>query len=280
MEQITNYKFHEIADIFPLMSEESFASLVKDIEKNGQIEPIWVTGNKIIDGRNRYKACLQLGIEPNAIEYGGESKDLVSFVVSLNLHRRHLNESQRAMVASKLANMRKGYNTSIDVLVSQPEAANLLNVSLPSVQRAKQVQQKAIPELAEQVSQGNVAVSTAALVAELPAEEQTEIVAKGEKEILEAAKTIRAKKAEERKKIVDPDIPVDSNRERTRTAWHGIIDKMGTFLFNARTEETIELTVDNLSERERSSYFTHAVRLRDSLNKWIEILENKGAKQL
>ena len=72
------------------------------------------------------------------------------------------------MIAGKLANMRQGERndlTSIDVRLSQPQAAALLNVSVPSVQRAKQVQQKAIPEVIEKVSQGNLAVSVAAVIA-------------------------------------------------------------------------------------------------------------------
>ncbi len=104
------------------------------------------------------------------------------------------------MVAAKLVNTQNGRplkTASIDA-VSQEEAANLLNVSRPSVQRAAQVQQKAIPELTEQVSQGNIAVSTAATLAELPKEEQTEIVAKGKEEIKAMARAIRAEEATEK----------------------------------------------------------------------------------
>ncbi len=95
----------------------------------------------------------------------------VSFVVSLNLHRRHLSESQRAMVGEKLTNMNVGKpsisnSANLPVSVSQPEAAKLLNVSERSIRTAKKVTEKAIPELTEKVSQGEVAVSTAAVVQE------------------------------------------------------------------------------------------------------------------
>ena len=67
-----------------------------------------------------------------------------------------MDESQRAMCAARLADMRQGERTdlaSIDAM-SQPEAATLLNVSRPSVQRAAQVQQDGIPELADAVDAG------------------------------------------------------------------------------------------------------------------------------
>lgn len=58
-------------------------------------------------------------------------------MASLNLHRRHLSESQRAMVAAKLAALPVGANQhrSID-LPTQAQAAEMLNVSVPSLKRA------------------------------------------------------------------------------------------------------------------------------------------------
>ncbi len=69
-----------------------------------------------------------------------------------NLHRRHLSESQRGMVAAKLANMPEGRpeTRSID-LVSQLEAATMLNVSAPTVKRAKSVMEHGTAELVEAV---------------------------------------------------------------------------------------------------------------------------------
>ena len=47
------------------------------------------------------------GVEPKFQEWNGKGS-LVAFVVSLNLHRRHLNESQRALVAARIANLGEG----------------------------------------------------------------------------------------------------------------------------------------------------------------------------
>ena len=95
---ITRVPFHPVADIFPMMDESEYAGLVADIKANGLREPIWLHSGKIIDGRNRYRACCDLNIEPTFRTWDGEGS-LVAFVVSLNLHRRHLTASQRAIVA-------------------------------------------------------------------------------------------------------------------------------------------------------------------------------------
>ena len=101
----------------------------------------------MLDGRNRYVACELAGIDPRFEEFTGG--DPLAFVISENIARRHLNESQRAMCAARLANMgegRPGKTTPIGA-VSQPASAELLNVSCRSVQRAKTVIANGVPEL-------------------------------------------------------------------------------------------------------------------------------------
>ena len=91
---------HPIADLMPSMSEEEYKNLIEDIKVNGLIEPIYLYEGKILDGRHRYRACTELGIEPRFEEYSGNSP--VSFVISKNLKRRHLTESQKAALAVEL----------------------------------------------------------------------------------------------------------------------------------------------------------------------------------
>ena len=128
------------------------------------------------------------------------SLDPLGFVIAMNLHRRHLNESQRGMVAARMANMKHGEvgrnHEKSEGQICTSEAAEKLNVSPRSVKSAKAVQRTGTPDLIEAVDSGKVAVSTAATVATLPEPEQIEIVAKGEKEILQAAKKIRATRSE------------------------------------------------------------------------------------
>jgi N6-adenosine-specific RNA methylase IME4/ParB-like chromosome segregation protein Spo0J len=195
------FQFHPVAAIFPMMGGEAYRELVNDIREHGLREPIWLHEGQIIDGRNRYLACLECGAEPGFREWDGVGS-LAAFVVSLNLHRRHLNESQRAMVAARLANMRQGERTDLlqtCEMFSQSQAAEALSVSPRSVSAAREVQEHGAPELAAAVDAGRVAVSTAAVLSEAPPEEQAQIVARGEREILSAAKEIRARKQEERR---------------------------------------------------------------------------------
>ena len=94
--------------------------------------------------------------------------DALAFVISHNLHRRHLTESQRAIVAAKMANLGEGRPLTAPIeAVSQPKAAEMLNVGRGSVQRAKQVIKDAIPELRDMVDQGEVSVNAAAAVSKL-----------------------------------------------------------------------------------------------------------------
>jgi hypothetical protein len=100
-------KFHPLANIFPLMEGQEFESLVEDIRAaNGLHEKITLYEGCILDGRNRYRACKALGIDITALEFDEyDGSDPLGFVISLNLARRHLSESQRAMIAAQCANI-------------------------------------------------------------------------------------------------------------------------------------------------------------------------------
>jgi len=106
---------------------------------------------------------LSRHVEPNLRTWDGAGS-LVAFVVSLNLHRRHLDEGQRGMVAAKIATLERGANqfTREDAQTcapSQSEAADLLNVSRRTVQTATRVLDDGTPELVAAVESGSVSVS-------------------------------------------------------------------------------------------------------------------------
>src|SRR5215470_8707112 len=104
------YDFHPLADLFPMLEDKSatFEALVDDIRERKQQEPVILYEGKILDGRNRYLACQRLGREIQVKDFTGD--DPIGFVLSANLHRRHLDESQRAMMAGKLSKFELGTN--------------------------------------------------------------------------------------------------------------------------------------------------------------------------
>src|SRR5262245_27085543 len=97
-------QFHPLADLLPLLEGLDFEELVADVRAHGVREPVWIHDSRILDGRNRYRAAQAADVECPTRTYDGD--DPVGFVISLNLKRRHLSESQRAMVAAKLANLK------------------------------------------------------------------------------------------------------------------------------------------------------------------------------
>jgi hypothetical protein len=144
-------RFHPIAAILPLLDEPRLAELTRDIAANGLQVPIMVDASgAIIDGRNRYLACRRAGVQPR-YETWDSKGSLLAFVLSMNLHRRHLDESQRSMIAARLANLKLGdhqhkQGAPIGAPTSQPEAGRLLNVGRRGVQRGRVVLERGAPE--------------------------------------------------------------------------------------------------------------------------------------
>ncbi len=154
-----------------MMTTAEYDQLKADISANGLFEPIIIHNGFILDGRNRYLACADLGITPEYETFDGD--DPLAFVISKNLHRRHLNETQRAVVASKLANMNRGgdrpskndstfesANLHNRNSFSQSEAAKQLNISPRLIASVKEIERKA-PELLPQMERGEMTANEA-----------------------------------------------------------------------------------------------------------------------
>ena len=95
-----NMQFHEIANVWPFLDDEKLQELAADIRTNGLINPIWTYEGKILDGRNRYKACLLASVEPKFNEYKGDEP--TAFAVSMNDKRRHMNKGQLGAIGAEL----------------------------------------------------------------------------------------------------------------------------------------------------------------------------------
>jgi len=175
-------KFHPYSEVFPFLEGAALDELAADIKANGLREPIWLYQGKILDGRNRFIACERAEVKPEYRQYKGS--DPLAFVVSVNIHRRHLTESQRAMAAAEIKAISKSAN-----LHSGDRAANAaeaVSVSRRSVFHADKVLESGSEKLKKAVKAGELSVSKAASVVDLPKGQQfTAATAKATKLTLE-----------------------------------------------------------------------------------------------
>jgi hypothetical protein len=208
---------HPIAEVFPMLDDASFEQLCADIAAVGLQRQLVVWRGELIDGRNRMRALIQLGRDPG--EYCralADDADPVAFALSANLHRRHLTESQRAMIGQRVkelrsgdasarmvagkalsdpcADLRKGESNS--TTSSSCEAAKAVNVSPRLIDNAQRVVTHGVPELSAAVIGGSVSLDAAAEIAKLPLDEQSEVISEGP----EFVKAIAAEKRNDRKK--------------------------------------------------------------------------------
>lgn len=99
------FENHPAAEIFPMLDFADLNQLADDIKKNGLLEPIIMYHGQVLDGRNRLAACEIAGVEPHFVEMNGNLESPVLYVISRNLHRRHLSVSQRACIAAEMVPM-------------------------------------------------------------------------------------------------------------------------------------------------------------------------------
>src|SRR5215831_2352369 len=118
MEQrIGKYSIHPAAGLFPLLEGEEYEKFKASIQQQGQQETIKVRGDLLIDGRNRLRACLELGIEPRIEEFTGDDMAAGHYILAANLFRRHLHDDQRAFIAARalrLITARQAYERQVD----------------------------------------------------------------------------------------------------------------------------------------------------------------------
>jgi len=209
---------HPAADLFPMHDEATFTALVKSITEEGFDEHeriVLMPDGTLLDGRNRYKACLTAGVEPMFRTYTGS--DPVGFVLARNsTSRRHLSESQRAMIAGRAANLPHGVKAQVSgkfatlvggtdgakeaESITLEHASDSARVSKRSATDARAVIDQGVPILVDAVEQGKVAVSTAATIArDLDTDEQVDLIDGGdEKAIIAKANEIRKRKRQDR----------------------------------------------------------------------------------
>jgi ParB-like chromosome segregation protein Spo0J len=160
------YQPHPYANIFPMMSEAEKANLIRSMQEDGydSTMPIVLHEGLILDGRNRYEAAQAAGVEPVFTTY--EGSDPLAFVIRHNLHRRHLNPSQLALIGDEIATLQVGnpnftknddndYCLNLSNSISQSKAAEMVGASRSNIQTARKLKQEA-PELIPLIASGEM----------------------------------------------------------------------------------------------------------------------------
>lgn len=176
------FKIHPAAQVFPVMGDAELDELAADIKTNGQLDPVVLhpEDDSVLDGRSRIEACRRAGVEPDTCYWDGEGSP-VTWVLSKNLHRRHLTASQKAVVAADAlplfeteAKERQRASGgakagAVSAIVREPveaagkashKAAKVTGVSARYVEAAKAIAQRD-PKLLEQVRAGKVTLNQA-----------------------------------------------------------------------------------------------------------------------
>jgi ParB-like chromosome segregation protein Spo0J len=93
---------HPFSALFPQISNEDFDKLAGDIKLHGLHHPIVCYQGKILDGNNRYRACEDAKIAPRFTDFDGNDAAARNYVISANIHRRHLDRETRTKIVAEL----------------------------------------------------------------------------------------------------------------------------------------------------------------------------------
>ncbi len=161
-------ELHPLCTLFPRLPDAELQSLADDIRAHGLREPIVTHGGMILDGGNRWRACELAGVMPTTVEYTGPS--LVAFVLSANLHRRHLSPGQQAAIVAAAQDWAKAQpvgnpafrkqSCNVAPLETAAGRAAESGASLRTQKMADKVA-KASPDLARKVAHGEISLPAA-----------------------------------------------------------------------------------------------------------------------
>jgi hypothetical protein len=174
---------HPAAALFPLLDGAEKKAFVEDVRAHGVREPLKTWRGYLIDGRNRLMACEAIGITPFYKEMNfADEVEVIDYIISENVKRRHLDAGQRAMLGEALAPMlekaaklrqsegqQKGREHRGSPLIKgkpskggevNRQLGKMLNVGHDTISKARKVA-KSSPELAAKVRDGKVSLNAA-----------------------------------------------------------------------------------------------------------------------
>jgi ParB-like chromosome segregation protein Spo0J len=155
------------------MGGPEFEALKADIAANGLRQRIVLHNDLILDGGNRYRACVEVGVKPQFKKFDGDN--IVAFVLSANLHRRHMSAGQQAALVASAQDWDKTHRQGGDgsnqhgakeqtgkiaALQTVADRAAQSGASERTQRMADKVA-RADPDLAKRVAQGDVSLSKA-----------------------------------------------------------------------------------------------------------------------
>jgi len=266
------FELHPLCALFPRMAGAEFEALKADIKANGLRQPIVTHNGMILDGGNRYAACMAVGVKPLMTEYTGSN--LVTYVMSANFHRRHLSAGQQAAIVASATDWAKAQTHGGDRKADQQSLASLETVK------------------------GRAALSGAGTTAQKQADklarEKPEVakqVAQGEKSLYQAVKESKPQKAEPKLKpqpVADPALVAKLEDTQQAVAILSedndrLSDRLAVAAMDATEEERAAAaeTIAQLRSRVRALEIEmDAVKSsRDSLMRENNELKNQCARQ-
>ena len=171
--------------LLPKMSDEEFDELKASIKAEGQHYPIVANEDLVVlDGHHRFKACIELGVEPDFEVRKFEDKLIEKkFVIEANLRRRHLNKFQLVELGVPLLEIEKalakkrqsiagkvGRNIQLGLVPNDAKptltkskataaVARKVGVSTRTFERGKKILEKASEEEKQKLREGKTSIS-------------------------------------------------------------------------------------------------------------------------
>jgi ParB-like chromosome segregation protein Spo0J len=179
--------YHPLAEAFRLLEGAELDALADDIKANGLHDPLVLYENEagqlvILEGRNRYRACLKVGVEPRWQRFIGDAEDARAFVISRNDMRRHDNAYLRAKAKRALMTLKWGGDrrSAIKPENLRPKRTVTDIVALREVTRSAIEQvgriEKAHPMIESAVAMGVITLGKADSLAKKSDEDQQAVV--------------------------------------------------------------------------------------------------------
>jgi len=175
----TAYDRHPLSALFSQfdIGGKEFESLVADIKANGLLNQITTHDGMILDGWNRYQACLKAKVRPifTSLPPG---LDPWKFVWAMNGQRRHMTAADLVSIYLKHEAMTRPEAPEVGGTISSPPSPSIktiqteTGVSRGTAQLAAKIARAQDPELNEALAEKRVSLEQAAELAQLPEPER------------------------------------------------------------------------------------------------------------